>query len=108
MDKVYSHSYLTIAVAAARDGNGGCFKERECRGGVVLELKDNSAGPQSDLTLTLSSKNKAAEESTRRRVSMFPILRKWTEEMAASPLHKRGWTLQERQLSPRILYYAGQ
>lgn len=90
MDKVYSHSYFTIAAAASRDGNSGCFKERECRGGIVLELKDDSVF-QSDLASTdVLSKIQAAKEYTQRRVSIFPILREWTVEVAASLLHKCG------------------
>lgn len=51
------------------------------------------------------------ETAWRNEVTELPIIVRvfecegWSRKIDESPLHKRGWVLQERLLSPRLLYF---
>ncbi|CAG8977149.1 hypothetical protein HYALB_00003370 [Hymenoscyphus albidus] len=83
MRKIYSHCYCTLAAAASLDCHGGLFAKR------------------SELAV-LGTESPAA---------LYPaVLLKSTyggldELFSRSPLNSRGWTLQERELSPRMIYF---
>jgi hypothetical protein len=87
MSKVYANSRLNIAAASATDSSQGCFRDRDLS--RVLNYIDGPAcddvGPQSRV-LTPSDM--------------------WSHEVEEAPLHQRGWVLQERVLSPRVVHFA--
>ncbi|KAH8684290.1 heterokaryon incompatibility protein-domain-containing protein, partial [Tricladium varicosporioides] len=86
MTDVYSNAYLVIAANHAKDGNGGCFHNREARPQAKINLPDLF-----EIVVQLSY----AGEEVRWRGTEF-------EE---EPLSGRGWALQERVLAQRILHY---
>ena len=86
MGKVYSHSHCMIAAAAASDCFGGLF----ARGAELPILKAPREDPNS---------------STLRSALIKPPFTYWDDLFKSSKLNERGWTLQERELSPRIIYF---
>ncbi|EUC45805.1 hypothetical protein COCMIDRAFT_46877, partial [Bipolaris oryzae ATCC 44560] len=85
MAQIYSGAYITLAAAASRDASGGCFRHSAERPLFRLPYPDEN-GSRLDLCIRPRIKNAS-----------------WVEGKA--PLLPRGWTLQERLLSPRILYF---
>ncbi|KAH7364326.1 hypothetical protein BKA65DRAFT_134867 [Rhexocercosporidium sp. MPI-PUGE-AT-0058] len=88
MHKIYSHSSLTICLAG--DGNA------ESGGNRSLTEKPKSEDPN-PMCLTCTKGYNQFEQLC----DDTP-----TTMLLDSPWSKRGWTLQERILSPRVLYYS--
>jgi hypothetical protein len=90
MGDIYKNGFLTIAVRAARNPEEGCFVARDqeiptCR----LEYR--------------SPEPSVAAGSIYIRDPAFQM-----ERLGGTALDSRGWVLQEKLLSPRILYYGAQ
>ncbi|KAH6677104.1 heterokaryon incompatibility protein-domain-containing protein [Halenospora varia] len=85
MGKIYSHCFCMIAAAASENCDGGLFARR-------LDL------PILGITPTVIKKQ-----------TPFVLLKDeyfgWDELLKKSPLTDRGWVLQERELSPKIVYF---
>ncbi|KAH8596043.1 heterokaryon incompatibility protein-domain-containing protein, partial [Bisporella sp. PMI_857] len=87
MGGVYSHAILNISATAAADGDGGLFHRNDSRKTqpctIIGRLDDGRT---------------------------YPLIchppRIWETNMQQAPISKRGWVLQERILSPRILHMA--
>jgi hypothetical protein len=87
MAQVYTRSFITIAGSSSADGDGGCFYP-------------TSKGPSAKLKWTLAGRT-APEEVGFRKGN----INRFRDAVLNGPLNKRAWVLQERSLSPRILYY---
>jgi hypothetical protein len=83
MAGVYGSSTLNIAASGASDGSIGCFFRREETWKCQVEL---------------------SFYDRRSLVDVVPRLM-YERSLAAMPLSKRGWALQERVLPPRTLYF---
>lgn len=83
MGKVYSHCYCTLAAAASTDCHGGLFPKHSELAILGTEMSD----------------------PLHPAVLLKPTYDGWDEIFSQSPLNSRGWTLQERELSPRIIYF---
>ncbi|KAI5456044.1 heterokaryon incompatibility protein-domain-containing protein [Mariannaea sp. PMI_226] len=95
MAQVYSTAHLTIAASGSADGRGGCHVEGNVRsyGPVDIECPlDDSTSEKEDLTKTFRLWSR----------DTYPV----GQILTADPLMKRGWTLQERELAPRIVHYS--
>jgi hypothetical protein len=90
MGDIYRNSFVTIAARAARNPEEGCFIARD-QDIPTCRLEYRSPEPS------------AAAGSIYIRDPAFQI-----ERLGETPLDSRGWVLQEKLLSPRILYYGGQ
>lgn len=93
MAEVYSKSYLTIAASGSANGQGGCRVNPEAR----------SYGPV-DIDCSCTH----AECKT----PSHPY-RVWARDpnpvgavLVQNPLNQRGWTVQERELAPRVVHYS--
>ena len=90
MTSVYSEAFLTIAATSSTNSSEGCRTDQGSipMGPVVLELpaarRDSSSPVQ--------------------KVRIFPSDH-YLYNFRSQPLLQRGWTLQERELSTRILFY---
>jgi hypothetical protein len=83
MGNVYSHCLCTLAAAAAKKCHEGLFPVHP-----ELPLVEVNSSP------------------SRKPVALIkPPYPGWDELFNRSLLNKRGWTLQERELSPRVLYF---
>ncbi|KAH7374164.1 heterokaryon incompatibility protein-domain-containing protein [Cadophora sp. MPI-SDFR-AT-0126] len=88
MSSVYKYSTCNITATSAKDDTGGCFFDRKI---------DNSLPARITVESTLS------------RPVTFDINClahvHWNADVENAPVNKRGWVLQERLLSPRLLHY---
>ncbi len=83
MSQVYSNSYLTIAANVSDDG---IFRSRETdNNSVEFQLKGDDGKP-----LTIRAMKHQSY---------------WESLLEEGPLYSRGWILQEREMSPRIIYF---
>ncbi|KAJ8108688.1 hypothetical protein OPT61_g7997 [Boeremia exigua] len=85
MDQIYLHSICNISAANARNGNCTMFSSRRqelvCPQVVALNINDATD------SYMVSSKSL------------------WRRQVSNSLINTRGWVVQERLLSPRILYF---
>lgn len=93
MASVYSNAALTISASSSADGRGGCRVSNSVR----------SYGP---LDFEYPSSDTPKEDPVK-------VFRLWSRDpfpvgqiLSSDPLLKRGWTLQERELSPRVIHYS--
>lgn len=87
MNLVYLISFCTISASDSKDCRGGCFIPRD-----PLRIRN--------CVLTY----KSTDSQTTAHVTIHPNFGHWMTALNG-PLSSRGWTLQERQLSLRILHY---
>ncbi|KAH8585653.1 heterokaryon incompatibility protein-domain-containing protein [Bisporella sp. PMI_857] len=92
MASVYSNAYLTIAASSSADGNGGC----------AVWDSERSRGPADVDCVPVEADFAPTTTNYKFRV--------WTRDPSPTsirddPLQTRGWTLQERELSPRVVNY---
>src|ERR1035438_7790453 len=80
MDKFYSHCWCMLAAASSEDCNGELFT------------------PLNELPILGEGKDS---------LLLRPMVEQFDPNslLKPSPLRKRGWTLQEWELSPKILYF---
>ena len=90
MDKVYAHSYATIAATCARTANEGMFRKRFLDY-VTLQLPAHSLGDRR--SLALPTKFVVADNNIK-------------DNFGLAPLRERAWTVQERFMAPRLLHFA--
>jgi len=87
MAEIYSHSVITISATMASTPSQGFLRRRKA--GLDPKLSWIHPVTHQKGTLNIRSKGQA-----------------WIDLLSVdSPLMKRGWTLQERLLSPRVLHY---
>jgi len=90
MGKVYSNALCTIAAESARD----------CRGGIWLETRykvvDNKGVAQKDMP---------PRQIITQEDDLKNYLASVDQRFHKSPLQKRAWSVQERDLSPRVLHF---
>ena len=86
MGQVYENSLCNIAATWASDDEEGCFKDRD--GFLVQRCTVKS---------DWDNHNNGTWEIIDQDL--------WDNEMNRAPLNRRGWVMQERWLSPRVLHY---
>ncbi|KAH6723242.1 heterokaryon incompatibility protein-domain-containing protein [Leptodontidium sp. MPI-SDFR-AT-0119] len=103
MGKIYQHALLTIAATSARSSNEGLFKERY----TDLEIRSN----QTHFVRLPSRPSGENFGDIFLQTHGYPdhhILRPFDAELSNCEWSKRGWVVQERLLSRRILHYASE
>ncbi|KAI0022587.1 HET-domain-containing protein [Xylariomycetidae sp. FL0641] len=88
MFHVYQNAFLTIGASHARDGSEGLFS-RQTPGRQTKLATLRSGSQHCDLY---------AQQSLPENTSLYHF-------QHSEPLFRRGWTFQERLVSPRILYF---
>jgi hypothetical protein len=91
MSSVYSNSYCTIAATHASSSKGGLFNDRNIETFIPLCVEISKSSGNQD-----------------RPLYEYWDPQIWQEGVEESGLLKRGWCIQERLLSPRILYFSSQ
>ncbi|KAK8102131.1 heterokaryon incompatibility protein-domain-containing protein [Apiospora sp. TS-2023a] len=87
MHDVYSNAYLTIAANHARNPSEGCFNTRSPRPSCDVDLPGYASSVHTELLFVDDEMD-------------------WEHgQFLSEPLSRRGWALQERVLSQRILHY---
>ncbi len=93
MSKVYRYAFINIAATGAREGAQGCFWERDPRAVRPTQFSVQWSNCQSDEV---------------RRYHVVPDPHLWARKLFNQPLNQRGWVLQERILSPRVLHFGSE
>ncbi|KAH6629965.1 heterokaryon incompatibility protein-domain-containing protein, partial [Chaetomium sp. MPI-SDFR-AT-0129] len=84
MHLVYSQALCTIVAADSPDGDGGCFV------------------PRNPL---MAKPYRLPNEPDEAQVTIYPNFGPWVLGIQRGPVFRRGWCLQEREMSPRVLHY---
>ena len=89
MQDVYKNSFLTISALGAKDDGEGCFFDRDPRNvaPTIVRLREAPDAVPKDFRFDLE-KGWA-----------------WRLTFGTEPVAKRGWVIQERLLSPRVLHF---
>jgi hypothetical protein len=90
MGEVYAHGFLNIAATASKNGHGGLFHKetRTSQMACHIELDGRERGSLSAITQDGEIWDKMIETSEN------------------APIADRGWVMQERALSPRVVHFA--
>lgn len=120
MGDVYSNAYLTIAASTSVDTNSGCFTSRkishyippDCKSTGLNEVRRSNLKVQvrsecselSDLYMSKEWMPTSFKENP--RLYQIGSFGSWIDPVEKELLNQRGWTLQERYLSPRVIHYA--
>ncbi|CAK7201826.1 hypothetical protein SEUCBS139899_004541 [Sporothrix eucalyptigena] len=119
MSNVYSNAWLTIAASAARGSDAGCFPVRPSSTYVSADSRSTGFAEERDY-MTTDEEGRALDirglrfhkewmpPSFRADPRLYQIgsFGAHLDPVGDEPLNKRGWTLQERYLSPRVIHYA--
>lgn len=93
MGLVYSHANITIAASASAHTGAGLptytLKNRLGNESLILHCQDRNNGRQERICISLG------DPETSRSL-----------QLAQDPLQKRGWALQERHLSRRVIFFS--
>jgi hypothetical protein len=89
MDHIYGNASITIAATASKDSSDGCFVRRTTPLTNSVPLRSVCSNSDEAGTLFISEKLGSVHEILDR-----------------SPLNNRGWCLQERVISRRIIHFA--
>ncbi|KAK0721093.1 heterokaryon incompatibility protein-domain-containing protein [Lasiosphaeris hirsuta] len=94
MAGIYGNALLSLAATLGVNSHSGFLSKRE-----------DGVGPIPIVPLAV---NGLPESEQNYWLYIFPNPRTWEAEVAASRWNGRGWTLQERLLSPRVLHVCSQ
>lgn len=86
MNSIFHSSHCTIAANVAEDKSNGLFRSVNVDNDFI-EFRC------------------AAADGTSKRVRALRHQKGWQDMYESGPLRKRGWALEERELSPRILHF---
>ena len=94
MGAIYKNAIINIAATGSSDGNGGLFHKRETADFQSLPVFLSWDMPRINLAHYKDSHYYLVDHEFFER------------DVLQSPLNRRGWVLQERLLSPRILHFS--
>ncbi|UPX18738.1 uncharacterized protein EKO05_0009030 [Ascochyta rabiei] len=105
MDRVYGETFLNLSATASLNSNGGLFRNGDFEQLEETEISLNIEGlPQAyekkDLPTCLLERKRQLL-----RCCMVVDVSFWANEVDKGPVNTRGWVLQERLLSPRVLHF---
>ncbi|KAJ4212833.1 hypothetical protein NW759_011474 [Fusarium solani] len=94
MGRYYQNALCTIAAAAAYDSNDGFLTERP---GELYHVSP---------VLLVRFNDSEEEDQPAREIYADPFHPLWLTNVTNTPLYDRGWTLQERSLSNRVIHFS--
>jgi hypothetical protein len=87
MGKIYANTHLNISATWAANSSEGCFSDRDLSGKLQY----------------IDSLVRGTMESTKWVLTPWNF---WGDEVERAPVNLRGWVLQERVLSPRVVHFS--
>lgn len=98
MSMVYANTYLNISATSAQNSEQGCYRSRDPK---------KVAGFPAPRVYPNSWKDSWRDADPDGRL-WFKFVHSgiWKENVDEAPLNQRGWVLQERLLSPRVLHFS--
>ncbi|KAL8833929.1 MAG: hypothetical protein Q9176_007751, partial [Flavoplaca citrina] len=90
MHRVYEHAYCNLSATGGEDSSVGLYHPRRT---------DSLCHVEVDLTFSILD-----PQASPTRYAMLDYLY-WEKELSKSPLHYRGWVVQERLLARRVLHF---
>ncbi|KAF2432486.1 HET-domain-containing protein [Tothia fuscella] len=99
MSQVYSNAFCTVAATGAVDGSQGCFMKRTSTSQRSCWLTPT------DADLAAQYDDNGIIRSMPQTFTILPTFKNWTSSLTGQPLLSRGWCLQERELSCRVLHF---
>ncbi|OIW25942.1 HET-domain-containing protein [Coniochaeta ligniaria NRRL 30616] len=87
MADVFANAWVTLAASASKDGSGGLFYPR---------------GPENECAIKWTHDESLPPDWVKVRARWEGA---WERDVEDAPLNRRGWVLQERLLSPRIVHF---
>ena len=116
MDRVYSETYLNLSATASANSEGGLFLPRDPQTlkeeHVLLNIEGLPGAyvgkrPQPVDLGRVDESDQPVREKERPFLRPCTILDAsfWATRVDMAPVNKRGWVLQERLLSPRVLHF---
>jgi hypothetical protein len=100
MGQIYSSAFCTIAADASADGNGGLFIERDNLETQICIMRDFSH--EAPYEVYSQEEEDSHPDAV---ISIFPPIQNWERLVEQEVLSTRGWTFQERLLSPRMIHF---
>lgn len=106
MEQVYSNSYCNISADWGDDLNGLFFERPPTLDRLYsLQLQWKSANPHDKYSTLARLRHILRSKPAVHRWHIVRLLDLF-EDITQSPLHHRGWVLQERLLAPRVLHFS--
>lgn len=102
MDRVYCETYLNLSATASFDSEGGLFKTRDPSSLNEQPLIVNTEGLPGGFDFVDNSVNQNLQ--LRRECTILPADCLF-DRVDKGPVNERGWVLQERLMSPRVLHF---
>lgn len=100
MDKIYQRGYLNISATASEDGDQGLFRSRQPE-----HLWEDEINVLYAATSSMSSLHRGNDDRGSLIRCTLVDLSLWDDLVEKAPVNRRGWVLQERVLSPRVLHF---
>lgn len=106
MEQVYSNSYCNISADWGDDLNGLFFERPPTLDRLYsLQLQWKSSNPHDKYSTLARLRHILRSKPAVHRWHIVRLLDLF-EDITQSPLHHRGWVLQERLLAPRVLHFS--
>lgn len=108
MDQIYANGIINIAAGASEDSSEGLFRQRSGSSALQCPLVVSTEGmwpPEQHEGIADFIKRAKRDEGTLFERCYFVSKDDWQRSVHQSTLARRGWVLQERLLSPRILTF---
>jgi hypothetical protein len=104
MGDIYRRALFTISAAKSKDGNGGCFIDRDARFHRLCQLAMTFPDEDEDIRTFPDVEEEVGDEQVgwSNEVYVFPA--RWWKPVGR--LYSRAWVLQEQALSVRNLAFA--
>jgi hypothetical protein len=105
MANVYAKALCTIVAADSPDGDGGCFPPRDSNRTQCSIQAANFHIPYRPHLLMDCIFGRPSGEPEKAEVTIYADPGPWIKGIQNGPVSTRGWCLQEREMSPRVLFF---
>ncbi|KAI6362793.1 hypothetical protein MCOR25_006115 [Pyricularia grisea] len=109
MESVYANGFINIAASISQESSQGLFRRRDPSQSPVrhpLEVDfEGTNGADCEETTEYEEQQESKQKGRQLHKCLIVSREEWMSDVEQSTLAMRGWVLQERLLSPRILIF---